>query len=1040
MATDFAPTGVTTDYWTTSNWIFANTNGHACLGPSVVTTGPDGTLWIGSGNNGQLALTQPNGFVRLSRAGDVIDFAATDAEPMAGAIGADGNMYALVEVGTDACALRRFDAQGHETTIANDPSIIALGCLSLVAGPDHRLWMTGRGAFNGTSFPLELVAFDPNSTAMTGYPTPQLGFIASYLTAGPDEGIWFDAVPSAVGRFDIGSGPSRAFVTPSTVSFAPTGTGVASGSQAIAVLSTGTAPLTIGSVSITGGDSGEFQIVANGCAGASLAPGTSCTIVVTSQPTHPGSHSATLVITDNDGFSPQTVRLEEYTVPRPPTASPSSISFPTTAVGQQSASKTITLKNNGDRPLHVQYAGKDGTDAADFPILSDTCSNADVPVGGTCVVVVAFKPLTAGGTKTATLTFNDAANPPQQVVTLNGGAQSTGGGSGGECACSKTGTFVEPAEKLASTGTTSADPIFSVQVTGPVYAPTHLTINKNNSSFVEIDLPSNNQGSTQVAWDVLAEQRFGFSPDGDRFVVHYEQDGVDYMRLYDLTSATPATPVWTNEGIPINPGGTATSPSGSMAFSPHGDYLVAANLQTTGLGSQQLLLFLVSSSGAEVGSRPTAQWTPSAAPKANKAVQSAHWGFGPDDQSFVMVRDDTSGLRPRLELITLPSGTFILDQSFPDASWYVQFSPCGDVLGVITDNGVHATAHLFSTTQPLGSIGELGSVPDLPAAQGIPITLIADPANFKVSDQGASLVIAPNTAAAGCAAATSSGSAGGSGTPANFTLPVFTSGNPPNVGFQGVPYTFTFTATGQPTPTFELESDAPSWLKIDSKTGVLTGTPPVGTTSFTYTVGATNSLNNPDFSGPWTVTVTPPNPPPTGGGGPGGPTLMRDDEELETSPEPSRDSSSSPDQNPLPAPADLILPNGRGDILLAADVTPAVSVFTYTETDSPVGAARRPRLRRTRFTLTAVDAGCGAPVTNIVDAARATIVFSADELRAVRVTDPSRLGVYWWSGTTWINQLPCAGCGYSVANADPDRRARPLGEYTLAAVPRRRQH
>lgn len=70
------------------------------------------------------------------------------------------------------------------------------------------------------------------------------------------------------------------------------------------------------------------------------------------------------------------------------------------------------------------------------------------------------------------------------------------------------------------------------------------------------------------------------------------------------------------------------------------------------------------------------------------------------------------------------------------------------------------------------------------------------------------------------------------------TLPVFTADRPP-AGSVGVPYSYTFAATGKPTPTFVVTAGIlPSGLTLDATTGVLTGIP---TAPGTFTVSASNS-------------------------------------------------------------------------------------------------------------------------------------------------------------------------------------------------------
>ncbi|MGA2473538.1 MAG: putative Ig domain-containing protein, partial [Acidimicrobiales bacterium] len=86
-------------------------------------------------------------------------------------------------------------------------------------------------------------------------------------------------------------------------------------------------------------------------------------------------------------------------------------------------------------------------------------------------------------------------------------------------------------------------------------------------------------------------------------------------------------------------------------------------------------------------------------------------------------------------------------------------------------------------------------------------------------------------------------------------IPTFTVDSPPTTGTVGQGYAYAFTASGVPTPTYSLAPGAPSWLSVDATTGALSGTPPTGTTSFTYSVIATNGVGN-ATAGPFTVSVS----------------------------------------------------------------------------------------------------------------------------------------------------------------------------------------
>ena len=108
------------------------------------------------------------------------------------------------------------------------------------------------------------------------------------------------------------------------------------------------------------------------------------------------------------------------------------------------------------------------------------------------------------------------------------------------------------------------------------------------------------------------------------------------------------------------------------------------------------------------------------------------------------------------------------------------------------------------------------------------------------------------------AAAVSAGSqfsfAVGSSAP---VTPRFAAASPPDTALIGSSLDYTFVAAGFPPPAYSLDLGAPGWLSIDAASGQLSGTVPSGTTSFTYSVSATNSVGS-TAAGPFTVAVTQP--------------------------------------------------------------------------------------------------------------------------------------------------------------------------------------
>jgi virginiamycin B lyase len=84
--------------------------------------------------------------------------------------------------------------------------------------------------------------------------------------------------------------------------------------------------------------------------------------------------------------------------------------------------------------------------------------------------------------------------------------------------------------------------------------------------------------------------------------------------------------------------------------------------------------------------------------------------------------------------------------------------------------------------------------------------------------------------------------------------PTFVADSPPLTAEVGSTYSYTFAAAGSPAPTYAL-TGSPSWLSINSSSGLVSGTPPSGATTFSYSVVASNSSSSNATAGPFTVAV-----------------------------------------------------------------------------------------------------------------------------------------------------------------------------------------
>jgi hypothetical protein len=103
--------------------------------------------------------------------------------------------------------------------------------------------------------------------------------------------------------------PATASVSPTSISFGTVHVGTTSGSRWITVLNAGSNVLSIVNVSRTGANPYDFVVPSDGCSGARLAPGASCTIGVRARPRARGTRTASLWISSNAAGGGSSVAL-----------------------------------------------------------------------------------------------------------------------------------------------------------------------------------------------------------------------------------------------------------------------------------------------------------------------------------------------------------------------------------------------------------------------------------------------------------------------------------------------------------------------------------------------------------------------------------------------------------------------------------------------------------------------------------------------------------------------------------------------------------
>jgi hypothetical protein len=248
-------------------------------------------------------------------------------------------------------------------------------------------------------------------------------------------------------------------VSPGTIDFGNQPLHVLSQTQTITLQDAGTAPLTYGSVGVTGADPGDFSVSDTSCAAVgTLAPGDTCSITVAFNPTATGARSAVVSVNDNDpGNGTQTVSVSGTGTPSSMGFSPSSVTFvnPIPA-GTASPAHVVTVRNLTSSPMPITGTALGGANPKNFARSADACTGTTLQPNATCTVHVRFTP-SAVGRRTAVLSVRDTGTvaPHTHQVTLTGRATAPNNPKNvrGTVGCrSSTITWVSPtATRFAST-------------------------------------------------------------------------------------------------------------------------------------------------------------------------------------------------------------------------------------------------------------------------------------------------------------------------------------------------------------------------------------------------------------------------------------------------------------------------------------------------------------------------------------------------------------------------------------------------------------
>lgn len=625
-------------------------------------------------------------------------------------------------------------------------------------------------------------------------------------TAAPADGA--GSITAGSNASGDGSGSATVAMVPSHPVVA---TPVDFGAQAVATTSSprpvdltndGVAPVTFQTVSMSGPDAGEFDVVGTTCP-SPLAAGASCQVSIAFTPTGPGPRTAVLHVYDDAPDGSVTVDLSGSGT-QPPTVTPTPVAFADVSAGGSDAAQTVTLHNDQDVPLTMQgspaVAVRDAT--GDFTVTGDTCTGQTLPAFGSCTVEVAFTPLsTSRGPVEGTLAFTDDAGNSPQLAPLQG-------------------TALAP-----PTGTLDGDTTFAPVLAGGSSAPQVVQLANAGPGALQVGAASDTPPGVLIAgpdaqfFRLTADSCSGQSvPDGQSCQLQVEFTPPSGSAPGTRTATLQVSGVLSDGPLTATLTGTIAAPPtatlaasgldfGTAAVGSSGPPRLVTLTNDGDVGFDLYGLALSGDGSAFSGDFGTCAGVYVLQPHQSCAVGARFLPTTTGPVSATLYIEDTAGNAPQTLALTgvgatVPDAPVIGSAVAGDHAARVSFTPPA------SDGGSPVTG--YTVTASPGGATATGTASPITVGGLTPGTAYT----FTVT--------ATNAVGTGPASAASG--------PATPTATTALSGKPP-AGGVGEPYSFAFTVTGSPAPTVGLSSGTlPHGLKL-SPTGALTGTP---TTAGTY--------------------------------------------------------------------------------------------------------------------------------------------------------------------------------------------------------------
>ncbi len=287
--------------------------------------------------------------------------------------------------------------------------------------PDYSTYLGGSGSNVAQAVALNSsgVPYVAGSTSSTNFPVIEGALEAVYAGSGTSGNAF-------IAEVSPGNSPAVA-LTPQAINFGNETLNQASNTESVTLTNEGSAPLEITSIT----PSGPFTET-NNCGTTVTQGGGTCTINVVFTPTVAQSYSDEVTITDNAAGSPHYITLTGSggTASAGLTMIPSSLTFPTLAVGQTSSFQTVEIVNTSKASVSItEFSISSQFTEVNNCGVANSNVTLSVPVvlnaGASCQASIFFAP-TSGGAQTGTFSLiSNASGSASVSLTGNGGSEFT---------------------------------------------------------------------------------------------------------------------------------------------------------------------------------------------------------------------------------------------------------------------------------------------------------------------------------------------------------------------------------------------------------------------------------------------------------------------------------------------------------------------------------------------------------------------------------------------------------------------------------------